>query len=535
MSWKQRRVADSLDAQLVRLAGPALAAGALVPLDEMVQAALVGRTSGTAALAAMGVCSSVYLLVFKIFNFLETATTPRVARAGSDHAKVSRCAADALFTAVAIGTAIAVAMQCGSERLLVWLATSPEVARECLPYLRVRALAAPFELMLMAAQGTLRGSQDLSTPAVGNLVSSVLTGGVGFVLMAGYDLGLLGLAIGRLVASIASCALLLATLLRSGRLQWHHLKAAPPIGTYASYARSAGALFVRTLLIKVFFTAVAVEAGQLPTASAAAHVIARQTASLFSIALDSYAAAAQALIATHVGHDQRLARRIGVCAHRAALVLAALMAATLYAGAPHFVRIFTSDPSVHAALGRLMPLFCVLQMLGPPAYVFDGIFLGAADFDYMAQATGLSVAAGFGALHALRQPYFSDWEELSKLWAAWGVHVCARSLCFARRFFASRGPFATPPPPPPSTDAHRVLLTEVDEPGHTPPSPHEHMPPTAPATAEAVLDSPRRRQSPHRSCKLAPLSDAPQRRGAPERRGTLRHRLVHLNRIALVG
>lgn len=208
-----------IDWQLMNLAGPALAAGALVPLDEMLQAALVGQLSGTASLAAMGVCSSVFLLVFKVFNFLETATVPCVAQA-STPACVSRLAANALFTAAAIGLAITVTMQLGATQLLEWLATQPTLVPLCLPYMRIRALAAPFELSIMAARGALRGCQDLSTPATANLVNMVVSCGVGLVLMAKFDSGLLGLAIGRLVASALSLAMMLAQLARHDRLQW---------------------------------------------------------------------------------------------------------------------------------------------------------------------------------------------------------------------------------------------------------------------------------------------------------------------------
>ena len=279
----------SINAQIVRLAGPALAAGALLPLDELVQAALVGRLAGTTALAALGVCSSVFLLVFKVFNFLDTATTSRVARLRpGDNAAVSRALANAIFTAIFIGGTVALAMQLGSTWLLTRLGTRPALVTTCVPYLRTRALAAPLELVIMAAQGTLRGCRDMSTPAAANLLTFGVSNSVSYVLIQHFGLGLQGVALGRLVASACACALLLYRLAASGRLLWRHATV-PPLATYREYARSAGALFVRTLLIKLFFTSCGVTAGALGTAAAAAHVIARQTASLFSILLDSCA------------------------------------------------------------------------------------------------------------------------------------------------------------------------------------------------------------------------------------------------------
>ena len=126
----------------------------------------------------------------------------------------------------------------------------------------------------------------MSTPAAANLLAFGVSNSVSYVLIQHYGMGLQGVALGRLVAAATACALLLHRLVSSGRLLWQHATV-PPLATYREYARSAGALFVRTLLIKLFFTSCGVQAGALGTAAAAAHVIARQTASLFSILLDS--------------------------------------------------------------------------------------------------------------------------------------------------------------------------------------------------------------------------------------------------------
>ena len=185
---------ESINRQIVCLAGPALAAGALLPLDEMVQAAMVGRLVGTSALAALGVCSSVFMLVFKVFNFLDTATTSSVARCSDSADQVSRVLANASFTAAFIGGALTLGLSICSPWLLRWFGTSPVLVVVCLPYLRTRAFAAPFELINMAAQGTLRGCRDVVTPAKVNLLAVLISNGVSFVLIRHFELGLLSLA-----------------------------------------------------------------------------------------------------------------------------------------------------------------------------------------------------------------------------------------------------------------------------------------------------------------------------------------------------
>jgi len=258
---------------------------------------------------------------------------------------------------------------------------------------------------------------------------------------------LTGLAFGRLVASAVSCVLLLHRLVVTNRLHWPHVCAPPPLDTLKEYARSASALFARSFLVKAFFTAVAVKAGTFGTAIAAAHVVARQTAALFSITLDALAVAAQALIAVHLGRDARLVTSVGLSAHRAAFVVATVMALALHLFTSQFVGFFTTDAAVHVALGSLMPVFCGLQPIAATAYIFDGIFLGASDFDYMARVMGLAVALGFGSLHGFlylthASTANTETRALVALWLSWGVHVITRSLCFGIRFVRQTGPFA---------------------------------------------------------------------------------------------
>ena len=202
-------------------------------------------------------------------------------------------------------------------------------------------------------------------------------------------------------------------------------------------------MFVRTTLLRALITSFAVAAGRLHTAAAAAHAIARQLAALWSIVCDSLAVAAQTLVAKQLSHeDVRAARETARHCLQLGLVLAAIVSLPVALGARTFAALFSSDPEVIGELAAVLPFIATLQLVAAPAYVFDGVFIGAADFVYLAQAMAGSVAVGFAVVQWPGLVQSEGSAGLGVVWAAWGALMAARSLTLGGRFFSSRGPLA---------------------------------------------------------------------------------------------
>ena len=70
--------------EITALALPSLATCTVEPILSMVETAMVGHYLGTESIGALGVCTSVFSFVLRIFVFLESATTVNVARAVAD-------------------------------------------------------------------------------------------------------------------------------------------------------------------------------------------------------------------------------------------------------------------------------------------------------------------------------------------------------------------------------------------------------------------------------------------------------------------
>jgi Na+-driven multidrug efflux pump len=85
---------------------------------------------------------------------------------------------------------------------------------------------------------------------------------------------------------------------------------------------------------------------------------------------------------------------------------------------------FSTDPEVLATLRELLVWVAVLQVPGALVFVWDGLYMGASRFGYLAVATSAASVVGLGLL-ALVGP--AGW-GVGGVWAAISVFVLARLL-----------------------------------------------------------------------------------------------------------
>ena len=114
----------ALTREMLLIGAPALVGLAMDPVASLVDTAMIGRFCSAADLAGVGVAISVFNLIARTFNFLNSATTSAVAAASMDAApgtftaEMARQAAAALAVAIVIGTVIACALVAAGGHLL---------------------------------------------------------------------------------------------------------------------------------------------------------------------------------------------------------------------------------------------------------------------------------------------------------------------------------------------------------------------------------------------------------------------------------
>jgi MATE family multidrug resistance protein len=97
---------------------------------------------------------------------------------------------------------------------------------------------------------------------------------------------------------------------------------------------------------------------------------------------------------------------------------------------------FTDDDRVAAAIRSIWPFLVLQQPLNAAVFVWDGVFIGAGDFAYLAIATTLASVAAIGLLIAVLP---MGW-GLAGVW--WGITLLlgARAVTLAWRRVAPGSP-----------------------------------------------------------------------------------------------
>ncbi len=165
----------TIDRRILRLAVPALGTLAIDPLVSLTDTAFVARL-GEIPLAALGVDTAVFSFAFFLFNFLAYGTTPLLAGAigREDPVGAGRIAWQAVAFAIAAGVVVTVLLQVFAEPILGLMGAEGAVTDPALVYLRIRALAAPAVVLVIAANGVFRGLQDTRTPLAVTVAISLL-------------------------------------------------------------------------------------------------------------------------------------------------------------------------------------------------------------------------------------------------------------------------------------------------------------------------------------------------------------------------
>jgi len=389
-----------VDREIAALALPALGALAADPLVSMVDTAFVGRL-GTVPLGALGVNSAIFAFTFMVFNFLAYGSTPRIARAvgRGDGTEAGEVAVQALVLAVALGTLAALLLLLLSDPVVGLMGARGELREATLSYLRIRLLAGPAVLVVLAGHGIFRGYQDTRTPlviTVGlNLVNLVLDP----ILIFGLGWGLQGAAWATVVAQWGGAGAFLAILLGPRRELLGPQPRIPGVRELLPFLRVGGDLVFRTAALVGTLTLSSAVATRLGPSRIAGHQVALQLWFLLALVVDSVAVAAQALVGKYRGAGDPLAllnltRRllawgVGVGVALAFLVLVA---------APWLPRLFTDDPATLVELAAVLGFVIWMQPLNALVFALDGIFMGLESFRFLAGQMALSAALAAATL-----------------------------------------------------------------------------------------------------------------------------------------
>ena len=421
------------DRSMLRLAVPAFAALVSEPMFLLADTAVVGFL-GTDPLAALSIGATVLQTVVELCVFLAYATTATVARrlGAGDIRGAMADGVSGLWLAFGLGVLLGGALAATTTPVVDTFGVSSTVAGQAGDYLRVSALGVPAMLLVLAATGVLRGLQDTRTPLVVIVVANLANIGLDVVLVYGFDLGLVGSALGTVIAQGGAAVALTAVVVRGARQ--HRAGWRPNARKVLASAGSGIPLFVRTATLRAVLVLATVVAATFPAASLAAQQIAVTVVSVLAYGLDAVAIAAQAIIGRHLGAGAVAAARRSTWRMVAWGVAGGTVACIgLLAVAPWLPALFTADADVRAAAVTALVVVALVQPVSGVVFVLDGVLIGAGDGRYLAVAGVVATVTYVPAALLVR----SAGGGIGWLWVAYGVWIVARAVTLVLRALGS--------------------------------------------------------------------------------------------------
>ena len=418
-----------VDRTLFRLALPALGTLAVEPLYVATDTAIIGRV-GSNELAGLAAAATVLALVVAGTNFLAYGTTERVANAkgASDVERSISFARHALFLGALIGIFACVVLVSLADKLISLLGAGVEVSEHGTRYLSIAAFGLPAVVVMIAAQGVLRGHSDYRRPFVVLMVSNILNAAIEIplVLWAGWSIAgsALSTVIAQYVGAIWLVAICRPFLGLNRKFSFRRIIA-------IDLLRVGRDLGIRVGSMLAVFTASTVLAARSGDDVLAAHQIVNGTFLLLALCLDAISIPAHTLLGESTGSGQRstqslIASRVYFWSAMIGLGIAAL----LFVFAGQLPLLFTSDEVVRNAASRGLQLLAIALVPGAIAFGGDGILIGLSDNRFLGIAAFAHTVLMAGAL------LFSEVRQgpgLAAIWALLGGWMTIRAVTVVLR------------------------------------------------------------------------------------------------------
>lgn len=401
---------------------------------------------GEVPLAGLSIGSAILQTAIGLLIFLAYATTPAVARrlGAGDSAGAIRAGIDGLWLAIGLGIALVVLGVPGSGPIVELFGANAHVTAAAETYLSISVWGLPGMLIVIAANGLLRGMQDTRTPLVVAVIGFAANAALNAVFIYGFGLGVAGSAIGTVIAQWGMAAVYLIMAVREARAKGVTLR--PGLRGVGSAAGLGGWLFVRTASLRFAMLATVFVATDLGVTELATLQIAMTVFSLLAFILDALAIAGQALIGHGLGASdlprvKAVTRRLVLFGLSSGVVLGLLVAVLAPLAGP----VFTSDQNVRDLLTVTMVVMAFGIPLAGFVFVLDGVLIGAGDARYLAM-TGVINLIAYLPLLALVELLRPE-PGLVWLWLAFGLgYMGARAVTLGLRARGTRWLALSEPP-----------------------------------------------------------------------------------------
>lgn len=412
------------------IAWPIILSNLSTPLLGLVDTAVIGNLGNPALIGAIAIGAMIFSFIYWGFGFLRMGTTGLIAQSrGAEDDDGTRAAFyRALILAVSIGLILLLLQNVLVAFAFSVIDGSPAVEQAAATYFGIRIWAAPFSLTHLVVMGWLLGHQKSTTILWIQLLLNGTNIALDFVFVVGLGWGVAGIAAATVIAEVLATVVGLYIVFR------HMNQSYSSIGVPMSILKDVQAILrtlsvnrdimIRTLCLIFAFAWFTNEGAKSGDVMLATNAILMQFVTFSAFFLDGYALAAESLIGTAVGSNnrERFDRTLRYISELGLLTATALSIVFFLAG-PIMIDLLTNVDEVRDTTRTYLLWAVAAPVISLWCYLLDGVFIGATCTREMRNAMVLSLLAYLGAWYFLAPVLLNH-----GLWLSLQLYFIARAL-----------------------------------------------------------------------------------------------------------
>ena len=195
---------------------PLIATAVLQLLYNAADIIVVGQFAGSTAMAAVGSTTSLVHLITNLFIGFSVGTLSVMSRSvgANDYEYSKKIVHTSILLSTLCGFAVGIIGLIFSQTFLIWMGSPEEVLPQSVLYLKIYFVGSPFLMLYNFGSAILRACGDTKRPLIILALSGILNVIINYVLVAWFDLGVIGVAVGTIVSQAASAISVVCVLIK---------------------------------------------------------------------------------------------------------------------------------------------------------------------------------------------------------------------------------------------------------------------------------------------------------------------------------
>ena len=421
--------------RILAISIPIILSNVTIPLLGVVDTAVIGQLGKVAPIGAVGIGALIISAIYWIFGFLRMGTTGLTAQAvgKKDNQEIVALLSRTLLIGITAGLVLILI-----NDFIFWGSfkvspASEEVENLAYSYMKIRIYSAPAAISIFGILGWLIAQERTRMVLLLQLWMNGSNILLDFLFVIGFNWGVEGVALATVIAEVSSFFLGIF-ICRSAFIgsAWRSFHLVLNKAKISKMAVVNFDILIRSMFLQAAFILFMFLSSDINDEILAINQILLQFLSISAYALDGFAFSAEALIGQAFGAKSvKSLRKVSIFATFWAFLAAIVLTLCFYFGSDFLIVLMTSSEELRANAQVYVYWVIVAPILAAPAFILDGIFIGATRTKDMRNCMIISFGIYCLVVWLLYEPFGNQ-----GLWAALMVMFIVRAVTLFFQYFS---------------------------------------------------------------------------------------------------